>query len=47
MFDAASLTGLLLRLLGRFALPLAILVLVILGSPSSGDAVATDLLPGF
>jgi hypothetical protein len=44
---ATSVTALLLHVVRRFAVPLAILVLVILGSPSSGGAVATDLLPGF
>lgn len=47
MFAAAALTALLLHVFGRFAVPLAIFVFVILGSPSSGGAVATDLLPGF
>jgi hypothetical protein len=47
MFVATSLTTMLLHVIRPLAMPLAILLLVILGNSGSGGAVAPDLLPGF
>jgi hypothetical protein len=47
MFTAAVITVAAVRALGQKAMPLLLLVLVILGSPASGGAVAPELLPAF
>jgi hypothetical protein len=47
MLTAAMITLFALRWLGQKAVPLVLIVLVILGSPSAGGAAAPDLLPGF
>jgi hypothetical protein len=47
IFTATSITLFALQALGMRAVPFVLLILLILGSPSSGGAAAPELLPGF
>ncbi|MFL5846204.1 MAG: hypothetical protein ACJ762_16070 [Solirubrobacteraceae bacterium] len=47
IFTATLITTSLLHVIRPLAMPLAVLILVILGNSGSGGAVAPDLLPGF
>jgi hypothetical protein len=47
VFTASTITLVALKAFGSKAVPFVLLILLILGSPSSGGAVAPELLPAF